>query len=133
MNLLSYAGKDEVLPPPTGKELFKMYNSLIYGGSDTPFYDIADGLLDDKFLTETEHMDTARRKSVFVHLFARNFGFEAWVKDRQALTKMADTLYETILIDRALKNAKRAEGELSVSDFSVIVDLVDDEADNAQK
>ena len=127
VSLWSYAGtQDEIKEVPTGKDLFKNYDTFLRKNesADTALYDIADGLLDREFFEKTSHMELPRIKSTFIQLFTRNFGLVAWLKDRKVLAHMADTLYETIMIDRGLK---RIESRLSIDDFNVIVEVYDDE------
>lgn len=131
MHLWSYAGKEEEEKEihPTGKQLFEQYDTLIRvnkNTADTALYNIADRLLSVRFIEDTAHMRRPQIKSRFVNSFIRQFGFYAWFKDkdRKNLTLIADTLFETVLLDRGMP--EMGEKELSISDFDMIVELTND-------
>lgn len=89
-------------------------NSLSYAGEfvvqidakikspipEIAFYDDACAFFNDDFLNSTIDFTPARKKEVFVQLFARNFGFHIWVIHRKKLLEIASTLYQTILYER---------------------------------
>lgn len=110
-NFLSYAG-----------EFYFQIDAKIKSAiPEVAFYDDADAFLDDDFFYKTVDLTHARRKEIFVQLFARNFGFHIWAAHRKKLAEIAGVLYQTILYERERR------GRLAITDFDSLGNMADEE------